>query len=274
MQLFVIYILALRWSRIQGQRTTDDCYPHETFMRGSNGDLMNQVQSRFRRMSFDLRIMNEVAAQRCLASMETAMDKHIKGTAERLGNFEMGLTSLTEETTLRLEQISGEMGHDRTKGSAGDNGIPGSKATLPVPPVCFAGPFGGIGGSTLFDDFYVSMNGPITSILTKSDWFIDSIRVKYGTTWGPINGESTAPSSSVFDLRDGEVIKRVEMRKRLNGDENYVLCGLKFVTNQRSSAWHGSSSGSSDSASGGRLRHIAGKHGSYLDSITLYFDAC
>ncbi|ELU12030.1 hypothetical protein CAPTEDRAFT_188113 [Capitella teleta] len=195
----------------------------------------------------------------------------------------MALKKLTEETTWRLEQISVTLGLPTSPGPRGpksDPGPIGSNGTDELDsvtgemedngtPVFRFGPFGGSGGSTIFDDFYVSMNDPITSIRTTNGHFID----KYGTTWGPLHGGPTIHSTSSFViLRAGEVIKRVEMRKRPNAEGTYLLSGLKFVTNQRSNAWHGSSDGIPGIANGGRLRYIAGRHGASVDSIRLYFD--
>lgn len=51
-------------------------------------------------------------------------------------------------------------------------------------PVFRFGPFGGSGGSTIFDDFYVSMNDPITSIRTTNGHFIDKYKLVQNSITG------------------------------------------------------------------------------------------
>ena len=74
------------------------------------------------------------------------------------------------------------------------------------------GPFGGSGGNAFSDEQQMALNGDITAIEVYNAARINSIRVKYGDTWGNRHGRTTG-TRNLIELKPREKITKVSGNK-------------------------------------------------------------
>merc|ERR1719334_102624 len=115
-------------------------------------------------------------------------------------------------------------------------------------------------GGVRFDDQYIANSGQITAIKMSSGAHIDSIRMRYGTNWGPRNGGHTGVET-YKELKEGEKIIKVVARcggyvnaLLFVGDKGSLLHSYLGVNSQDSTFEH----------EGCHLRYISGKGGAFV----------